>query len=296
MSKTFKGVFIALTTPFEGDEICLEKFKENIQKYDEFDLSGYVVAGSTGESVFLTDRETEQLVRAAKESVSGGKKIIAGTERESTKNTLEFTNKLAEFGIDAALIRTPSYYKSLMSEEALKKHYLTLADQSKVPLIVYHIPRNTGISIESHLIVELSRHPQIAGIKDSSGNLALLGEAIPHLPPQFSYLLGAGSLFFSGLNLGASGGILALAALAPGQCVEIYRLFQNGKREEALDLQLSLVPLNKAIIQTYGIPAIKYALDLLGFHGGSLRLPLLPLGEKGKQEMERILRELKMLE
>lgn len=288
-------MFAALTTPFIKDRISPEKLGENIQKYNRFQLAGYVVLGSTGESVYLTDEESEKLVEAVKESASKEKKIIAGTARESTKATLEFTNRMAGLGIDAALVRTPSYFKSLMSQEALKRHYLAIAEKSKVPVIIYNIPRNTGISVDSNLIIELSQHENIAGIKDSSGNLSFLGEFLPGISPNFHVLLGAGSVFLQGLLVGAQGGILALATVVPGLCVELYELFSGKNLEEALRLQLRLIPLNKAFIQIYGIPGIKYALDLLGYNGGPPRLPLLPLGDKGKEEMKTLLDELGLL-
>lgn len=291
MHSNFKGVFAALSTPFVGDEVSPKKLKGNIQKYNKIDLAGYVILGSTGESVYLSDEESEKLVQAAKESASQGKKIIVGTARESTQATLKFTNRMAGLGIDAALIRPPSYYKSLMHQEALLTHYLTLAEKSKVPVFIYNIPRFTGISVDSDLIVELSKHHNIAGIKDSSGNLSSLGELIPRVSPQFSVLLGAGSVFLPGLLIGAQGGILGLASVAPAHCVKIYNLFLEKKFDEALKLQLDLISLNKAIIQTYGIPAIKYALDLLGYSGGPPRPPLLPLDEKGKEHMRALLKE-----
>jgi 4-hydroxy-2-oxoglutarate aldolase len=291
----FKGVFAALTTPFTGDEISPQKLRKNIQKYNRFDLAGYVILGSTGESVYLTDDESEKLVQAAKESTSQGKKILVGTARESTKATLEFTNRIAGLGIDAALVRTPSYFQSLIDRKALMTHYLTIAEKSKVPVIIYNIPRFTGISVDSDLMVELSMHHNIAGIKDSSGNLSSIGEAIPQISPQFNILLGAGGLFLHGLLLGAQGGVLALASVAPDHCVKLYKLFLEKKLEEALKLQLELIPLNKAIIQKYGIPGIKYALDLLGYSGGAPRLPLLPLDEKGKKHLRALLKELKLL-
>ncbi|MFQ6070943.1 MAG: dihydrodipicolinate synthase family protein [Candidatus Aminicenantales bacterium] len=296
ISKKFEGVYAALTTPFEDDEVSLDKFRENIEKYNEFDLSGYVIAGSTGESVFLSEKETELLVKTAAETASPDKKIIAGLSHESLKHTLKLTNKLADIGLEAALIRTPSYYKSLMTDEAQKRYYLSLADKSRIPIIIYNIPRNTGISVSAGLIVELALHQNIAGIKESEGNLSLLSEVANHLPQDFSYLLGAGSLFVDSLINGASGGILALAAVAPELCVKMYNLFLQGKSEKAKRIQLSLIPLNTAIITTYGIPAIKYALDLMGFNGGLPRPPLLPLEEKGKIEMKKILNELKLLD
>jgi len=291
MSQNIKGIFAALTTPFVGDEISTEKLKENVQKYNSTDLAGYVVLGTTGECVYLTDDESEKLAIAAKEAASTGKKIIVGTARESTKVTLEFTNRMADLGIDAVLIRTPSYFKARMDREALRKHYLTIADQSKAPVLIYHIPQITGLSIGPELIIELSTHPNIIGMKNSSGYLGFLGEVKSQLAPDFDYLLGAGGVIFLGLTLGASGGILRLATVAPDECVKLYNLYLEEKLDEARKLQLNLVPVNKAIIQTFGIPGTKYALDLRGYYGGPSRLPLLPLDEEGKKEMERILKE-----
>lgn len=295
MHESFKGIFAALTSPFIEEKISPEKLMENIQKYNSFDLAGYVILGSTGESVYLSDEESEKLVQAAKEAASQGKKIIVGTAKESTKMTLEFTNRMADLGIDAALIRTPSYFKSLMVQEVLKKHFLTIADQSKVPVLIYNNPRITGISVDSKMLIELSNHPNITGIKDSSGNLSFLGDTMRHIPPDFNFLLGAGSVFLLGLRLGACGGILAMADAAPAQCVNLYNLFLEKKGDEAAKVQLDLIPLNKAIIQTFGIPGLKYALDLLGYYGGPPRLPLLPLDEEGKTEMEAILSKLGLL-
>jgi len=295
MAEQREGVYIPLTTPFIGDEISIEKFKENIEKYNSTGLAGYVISGSTGESVFLSDKETEELVKAAKEAASRDKKIIAGTGKESTKATIELTNRMADLGIDSALVKTPSYFKARIDREALKKHYLTVADQSRLPLIIYNIPQNTGISVDSKLIIELSRHPNFAGIKDSSGNLATLGEAIPHLDSHFSFLMGAASIFLAGLMEGASGGILAVANVAPSHCLKLYRLYLEKKFKEALKIQLDIIPLNKAIIQTFGIPGLKHGLDLLGYYGGPCRLPLLPLEEKGKAEMGTILDNLGLL-
>ncbi len=189
MQESFKGIFPPLTTPFVNDKISPEKFKENIQKYNSLDMAGYVILGTSGECALLSVEESEKLVRAGKEAASKGKKIIVGTGLESTKMTLEFTNRMADLDIDAAMIRTPSYFKSRMNREALKKHFLTLADQSKVPVLIYNNPRVLGVSVDSELLIELSKHPNIAGIKDSSGDLSFLAETIPNIDPPFSFLL-----------------------------------------------------------------------------------------------------------
>ncbi|MFC2167213.1 dihydrodipicolinate synthase family protein [Acidobacteriota bacterium] len=295
MSYRFKGIFTPLTTPYRDEHISLDKLRENIEKYNAFDLSGYLVLGSTGESVFLSDRESEELVKTAKQAAASGKTIIAGTAKESTQLTLEFTNRMAERGADAALIRTPSYMKSLMDEEALRTHFLTIADSAKIPIIIYHIPRSTGLTISSKLIADLSKHSNIAGIKDSSGNMAFLGETISQVHPHFDFLLGAASIMLPGLIMGASGGIITLSSIAPSLCTKLYSLFQEKKWEEAVKLQLELIPLNKAIIETYGIPATKYALDLLEFNGGTCRPPLRSLDQTGRENIKMILQKLNLL-
>ena len=295
MHESFKGVFPPLATPFVDEDISPEKFKENIQKYNSFDLAGYVLLGTSGESALLSVEESERLVRAGKEAASEGKKIIAGTGLESTKMTLEFTNRMADLGVDAAMVRTPSYFKSRMTREALKKHFLLLADQSKVPVLIYNNPRVLGVSVDSKLLIELSRHPNIAGIKDSSGDLSFLAETIPLLDPHFSFLIGSGSVILPGLMLGAIGGILAIAGVAPAQCAELYKLHLEGKMDDALKLQLDLAPLNRAVVQIFGIPGLKYSLDMVGYYGGPCRLPLLPLDDESKKEMKAVLSKLGLL-
>ena len=290
--ENFRGIFAALTTPFVGEDIATERFRENIRRYNRTDLAGYVVLGSTGEAVFLSDKESEKLVAVAISAASSRKKTIVGTSRESTRMTIAFTNRVAGLGADAALVKPPHYYKSRMSQAALKEYYLGVADKSKIPVLIYNIPQNTGISVDPPLVVELSRHPNIAGIKDSSGNLANLVETLPGARKGFVFLVGAGSVLWPGLALGASGGILAMAAAVPELCTRLYTLFRKGNTEESKKLQLDLVPLNKALTQSMGIPAIKYALDLLGYYGGPPRLPLLPLEEREKRQVESFLERL----
>ncbi|MDH7513166.1 MAG: dihydrodipicolinate synthase family protein [Clostridiales bacterium] len=295
MAKRLSGVFAALTTPFAGEKVALDKLGENLLKYNQTGLAGYVVLGSTGEAVFLSDKEGEELVIEARKKAPPSKKIIVGTSRESTRATIEFTNRIAGLGADAALIKPPYYYKSMMTHEVLKRYYFSIADRVGIPVLIYNFPQNTGIPISPPLLVELSGHPNIAGIKDSSGNLSNLAESLPLLPEKFSFFMGHGSILLAGLVMGACGGILAMAAAIPDLCVKLYSLFVEGKNAEAKKLQLDLVPLNKLLTQTLGIPAIKHALDLRGFYGGPPRPPLLPLEEKEKQDVRDELERLGLL-
>lgn len=295
MNTEFKGVFAALTTPFKDGRIYLEMLAENIRKYNDFDLAGYVIGGSTGEGIYLTGEEILSLTRVAKDTAAPGKKIIVGTARESTINTLALTNQAADLEVDAALIVFPHYYKSLMHSEALNKHFMSIAENTKVPVLIYSIPRNTGIIPDPELIIKLSQHPNILGIKDSSGNLDLLEAAYPRMASGSTFLLGAGGLLLTGLSLGAGGGILTLAAVAPELCAQLYRLHCDNNQEEAIKIQMALTPLNQAVTKDYGVPGAKYALDLRGYYGGPCRLPLLPVDEKEKLAIKDLLTELNLL-
>jgi 4-hydroxy-2-oxoglutarate aldolase len=292
MSKIFQGIFPALTTPFEGEDIAVHRFRENIAKFNALDLAGYVVLGSTGECVLLSDTEAERLVRAARETAAPGKLVIAGTGQESTKLTISFTNRMAAVGADAALVRPPSYYKAKMTKDVLRGHYLAVADGAKIPVIVYNIPQNTGVTIEPELLIELSAHPNIVGLKESSGIISYVGKVIPHVPENFSCLVGSGFVILPALVMGASGAILAVANAAPAACLDIFRLFKEGRIDEASKRQLDLTPLNKAVMETYGLPGLKYALEIQGYYGGPVRRPLLPLAEAAKPEIEALVKAL----
>jgi len=295
MRESYRGIIAALTTPFKDDRVYPEKLRENIDKYNATGLTGYVIAGSTGEGAYLSDDECITLIREAKKSSLKDIKIIAGTARESVKNTVDLTNRAADAGADAALVCTPHYYKSDMTHDALKKYYLSVAEKSRISIIIYNIPQNTGISVDKELIISLLKHPNILGLKDSSGNLIFFEEVSPYLSPEKSFLLGAGSLIFPGLIMGASGGILRLASVVPRLCTKLYELYKDKKWEKAKKLQLDLVPLNQSVTKQYGIAAAKYALDLLGYYGGPCRLPLTSPGSTLKNEIEVILTKLKQL-
>lgn len=289
MSKPLEGVYAALTTPFVGDDVSTDRMKDNVRRLNATDLAGYLVLGSTGESVSLTDDESLALVDAVLVAAGPGKKVLVGTARESTKATIAFTNALPAAGIAAALIRPPSYYKSKLTREALKAHFLAVADGSKHPVLVYNIPQNTGVSLEPGLVVELAAHANVIGLKESSGSLSFLAEVVREVPDRFRYFLGSGHVVYPGLEMGACGAILAVADAAPEMCAGIFRLFKAGKKDEARKLQLDLVPLNKALMETYGIAGLKYAQDLRGYYGGPTRLPLLPVGDQAKREIAALI-------
>ncbi len=295
MNKPLEGIYVALTTPFKGDEIAASRLRENVLKLNETAVAGYLVLGSTGESVSLTDAESLELVEAVLEAASPAKKVLVGTARESTKGTIDFTASLPSRGIAAVLVRPPSYFKSKMTREALKAHYLAVADASRYPVLVYNMPQNTGISLEPRLVIDLAAHKNIAGLKESGGSLAFMAEVVREVHAGFRYLLGSGSVVYPGLEMGACGAILAVANAAPEMCAELFRLFQAGQKDKARNLQLDLVPLNKTLVEVYGIAGLKHAQDLRGYYGGPTRLPLLPVDEPAKRDIASLLRKFGLL-
>ncbi len=296
MAKPFRGIFAALTTPFDASgAVAPDRLRANVRALDAAGLAGYLVLGSTGESVLLDDDESEALVREAMAAAAPGKIVLAGTARESTRATIAFTNRCAALGVRAALVRPPSYYKGRMTTDALRRHYLELADESRLPVIVYNMPANTGISLDPRLVIDLAKHPNIVGLKESSGSLAFLGEVVPRVPEEFMYFLGSGHVVYPGLEMGACGAILAVANVAAETCARIYDAFTRGEKAEARRLQLDLIPLNKIVMDTHGIPGLKAAMDLRGYYGGPVRSPLLPPDPKVKDEVGPILRSLGLM-
>ncbi len=291
MNKPLEGLYVALATPFVGEEIAPDKLRENVRRLNGTAVNGYLVLGSTGESVSLTDEESLELVRTVIEEAAPDKKILVGTARESTKATIDFTESLPVRGVSAVLVRPPSYFKSKMTHEALKAHYMAVAEASRYPVLVYNMPQNTGIFLEPRLVLEIAAHPNIAGLKESGGSLACLAEVVREVHAGFHYFLGAGSVVYPGLEMGACGAILAVANAVPEMCADLFRLFKEGRKDDARNLQLDIVPLNKTLVEVYGIAGLKYAQDLRGFYGGPTRRPLLPVDTKGRAEIAAVLKK-----
>jgi 4-hydroxy-2-oxoglutarate aldolase len=287
------GIFAPLTTPFAADgEVDYAAFARNIVLYNKTPLSGYVVNGSTSESVLLRWSEVYRAWEVALEHSTGGKELVAGTGAESTIETITHTNHAASLGFRAALVRTPSFYKPAMTEDALAEHYLRVADAAKIPILVYSVPIFTHVTVEAPLVARLAKHPNILGIKDSSGNVAALAATIAAAPRDFKTLVGAAGTLFESLEAGACGAILALANAFPEICVEIYELSRAGQAAKARTLAAALSAPAKMFGPQYGIAGLKYAMDRAGYTGGNTRLPLLPLTAPARQEIDAMLANL----
>jgi 4-hydroxy-2-oxoglutarate aldolase len=287
------GIFPALVTPFRSDEsVSLEAVKENIRRYNSTALAGYVVLGSTGESVMVGRDEADAVLAAVKETAASDKLLIAGTGAESTAETIVRTKRAAALGYPLALVKTPYYYKPMYRAETYLHHYRAVADASPIPILLYSVPIFTGVTLESPEVITLASHPNIIGIKDSSGSIQRVGEIVAGAPKQFCVLTGGAAVVYPALAVAARGAILALAAALPEKCAELFALFVRGDHAQAQKLQLLLVTASKRIVSECGIPGVKYAMDLRGYQGGTSRRPLLPLSEDKKQSIAGVLSQL----
>ncbi len=290
MALDLRGVFPPLTTPFAADgSVSLAGLRHNISRYNSSGVAGFVALGSTGESVLLSRDEADSVLACVKEAAGPGKITIAGTGAESTAETIARTRRAAELGYAAALVMTPYYYKPQYKSAVLVEHFRRVADASPIPVLLYSVPQFTGISLEAAEVAALAQHPNIIGIKDSSGNVQRVSEMIAAAPDSFQVLTGSASTVHPSLVAGARGTILALACVLPELCVELFTAAQGGQQDRARKLQRVLLPASTSIVAAYGPPGVKCAMDIRGFRGGPPRLPLQPLAETARRQVEQIL-------
>lgn len=289
------GIFPPITTPFINGKVACDKLASNVERWNRAGLKGFVVLGSNGEYVSLSEEEKRTVVDTVVQSVSKEMLVIAGTGCESTAETLRLTEDCAKLGAHAALVVTPHYYGGRMNEAALVKHYSAVADQSPLPILLYNVPKFTHINMAADLVTRLSEHPNIIGLKDSSGNVIQLGEILNAVAKDFNVMVGTAGVLFSGLTIGCVGGINALANVAPKQCVAILDMVKTGDLEAARELQLKMIPVNQAVTAVYGVPGLKAALDMRGYFGGDPRLPLMASSDRERSEIEAILKKADLL-
>src|SRR5271155_5323258 len=277
------GIFAPLTTPFEADgSVALAQVRNNVALYNNTKLAGYVPNGSTSESVLLLWEEVYKVWDAVRDAATPEKIVIAGTGAESTAETIEHTNRAAKIGYAVALVRTPSFYKPSIDDHMLAEHYLRVADAARIPVMVYAVPVFTHVTVGASLIARVANHPNIIGMKDSSGDMKGIAAIIAAAPKEFQTLTGAASTLYEALELGAVGAILGLADVFPDLCAKIYEAASAGDRAKAQTLGQKLVIPSKMLIMDYGIAGLKYAMERLGFYGGLPRAPLLSGSGAGK--------------
>ncbi len=290
-----QGIFPPITTPFDYEgNIYNAKLQHNVEKWNRTALAGYVVMGSTGESVMLTEAEKYIVWDLVAKHAAPEKLLIAGTGVESVRETVSLTNRAAEMGYKAAMVRTPHYYKNLINRgDAQMLYYRSVADRTKIPLIIYNWPQTTGVDITPEAVVALSEHPNIIAIKESSGNLEKVMQMIREVKHGFQVLVGSAPTLWPSLLMGACGAILAYANAAPYSTIAIWEAFRTREEAAGLDWQNRIGRASALVTTRYGVPGLKYAMDLNGYYGGPPRLPLVPPTAEAKQEIEAAFQDLK---
>ncbi len=344
------GIFPPITTPFypEGD-VYYRKLEANVERYSKSPVSGLVVQGSTGEAILLSDQERRDVLKAAMAAAAPEKVMIAGTGIESARETLLLTEYAASLGYDAAMVRTPHYYKAQMNRpQNMLAFYRTVADRSPLPLIIYNFPQATGYDVPAEVVIELAEHANIIAIKESSGSVEKVQKMVAHtrhiqrtvavtevqeavtgrmrkaaeaaassgsLPiaaqPSssavavvgglktrqrevgFQVMVGAAHKLEASLAVGAVGAILAFACCAPTACFEIYAAWKEMNEKVAHEKQERIAEPSVKVVGEMSIPGVKYAMDLNGYYGGPVRLPLLPLTAEDKGKVEWLMARIK---
>ena len=273
--RDFHGVYVPVPTPFRGDDVAVDRLKANFAKWNATDLAGYVVLGSTGEFPMLSEAERDTVLGAAREAIPRNKVFLAGTGANSTLHTIRQTKRAAAIGADAAIVITPHYFTKAFAQPAAQvRHYLAVAEASPIPVMLYNFPLNTGINLEPETVARIAEHPNVCGIKDSSGNMPQAAHTIHLTPKSFHVLVGSAAALLPALPIGASGGILALANIAARELCEVYALAREGRWEEAKALAARMMLADRGVAGRYGIGGLKAALDLQGLYGGPCRAPL----------------------
>lgn len=287
-----RGILLPFTTPFDVDGgVDASALRSNIDKWNVMPIGGYVILGSTGERVHLGESECLKVIETARAHVPERMHFIVGAGQQSARATIDEVCLVAQAGADAVLVITPHFYRAEMTQDALSKHYLSVADASPVPLLLYSVPQLTNVSLAPETIARLSQHENIIGVKDSSGDILALAETIRLVPDEFAVLTGNGSSLYPALCMGARGAILAIGCIAPRLAVAIYEAFEAGEHELAREMQQTLTASTRGVLGRYGIGGLKAALDMLGYAGGPVRAPLQNVNEETRREIAKVLKQ-----
>src|SRR5215472_4813188 len=291
MTINLSGLLLPITTPFTTHEsIDGAGLSSNLSKWNAIGVTGYVVLGSTGERVNLDEQEYLQVIEVTRRGVPDSMTFIAGAGQQSTRATIKEIERAASAGAHAALVITPNFYRSAITQTALLDHYRAIADAAKIPILLYSMPDLTGVKIEPETAARLSEHENVIGIKDSSNDTDKFRQTVRVCREDFAVMIGNGTVFSNALSAGARGGILAVGCCVPELCLEIYRAFQANDETRANDLQNRLTPLARAVTKTYGIGGLKVAMEMAGFAGGAVRAPLRRPTRDACAEIETLLR------
>ena len=286
------GIFPPNMTCFINEEVAYDKIRMNIEKYEQTGIRGYFPLGSNGEFRSLTDEESLRVVDVYRKFKGKDKVLMAGVARESAKATVEFIKKVADLGVEYATILPPNYFVGAMKDDVLLKYFNYVADLSPIPIVLYNAPKFAqGLLLSPKLITDVSAHPNIAGMKDtSSEDISIYTKAVP-AGSDFYILAGTIEKFYKGLEVGAIGGVLSIANYLPEICCKLQNLYAAGNIEEASKLDVYARQLSSNAAGKSGIAGVKAAMDVLGYFGGDPRLPVPPLSAEKKAELKAVLQK-----
>lgn len=296
-SLTVAGIYPPVPTFFDGGEdLDLATLREHLRRLKAAGIANIVALGSNGEAVHLAPDERQQVIATVREVMGAEAQVLAGVGENSTRATLALCDLAAEAGADLALVLPPHHYRPQMDGMALRAHYLAVADGSPLPVMIYNMPANAaGIDLDAETVIVLSAHPNIVGLKDSSGNVTKMAQVAAEAREGFVVLAGSAGFLLPSLVIGARGSIAALANIAPRECLELVELWKAGKLEEARALQARLIPVNTAVTSGYGVAGLKGALEFVAHYGGVPRRPLAPLNEGERVRLRGLLAEANLL-
>jgi len=295
MEISLEGIFVPHITPFRKDgQLDEEALRECVHFWLQSGLSGLVPCGSNGEAPYLSPEEKRTVIKIVVEEANGKVPVIAGTGEISTQGTIQLTKDAKDIGVDAALVVSPYFFK--YSSRELYEHYSSVLETIDLPIVIYNVPKFTGISLEPSLVYELaSEYENVIGIKDSSGSLSQITELIRLVGDKISVLAGTGDVVLPTLMLGGKGAVIGVANVAPKICMDLYKAFRGGKFEEASRLQKQITYINEVLLKKYNqLSAIKAALNMLGLPAGYPRKPTSEIGEEPKEEINRVTKLLDM--
>lgn len=290
--RALAGVYVPVVTTFDAasEDVVVDRFTANIRAHLTAGLDGILVAGSTGEAALLEESERRLLLDAARDVIPPERTLLAGIGGESSRITIRRARDAKTAGADAVLVVSPHYYTSSMTPAALRDHFTRVADESPLPILLYNIPKYAHFALTPELVGELAQHPNIAGMKDSAGDLAVLEGYLRAQSPTFTVLTGSGPTFASALALGAKGGILAVALFAPELAREVYAAAARGDAESSRRAQERMTVPARVIVGELGVPGVKAGLDAIGLQGGVSRSPLRALDAAGRARVAELVR------
>lgn len=289
-----KGIIPAMVTPLDREEELNEVgLRQLINYMIKGGVHGVFAVGSQGEFYAFTPEEKQRIWEITVEETDGRVSVYAGTGAITTRQ-VQALNKLAErAGVDAVSILTPLFISP--TQEELYRHYVAIADATSLPVLLYNNPGRTGVNLSPDLVTRLAKHPNIRGIKDSSGDLSLTAEYIRRTDESFSVLMGRDTLIYAGLLYGADGAIAATANVVPELVVEIYKAFMEGNWEGALEAQRRLMPLRLAFsLGTFPV-VVKQAMELIGIDVGPACGPVGPVAGENCSHLKAVLKDLGVL-